>query len=96
VLDSCGSFGLAGPSRASSGALGPQLFESQTPEVAVDDHPHLETVLPEPRPVDLSDPHLAIPAGVGAILITDAEDEGRRVSGLWLEGPGLHQSPDRP
>ena len=46
--------------------------------------PHLETVVSEPRPVDLSDPDLAIPAGVGAVLITDVEADGGRVSGRWL------------
>jgi hypothetical protein len=51
----------------------------------VDDTPHLHTVLPEPRLVDLSDPDLAIPAGIGAVLITDTE--GGRVSGVWLAEP---------
>ena len=53
----------------------------------MDDTPHLKTVVPEPRPVDLSDPDLSIPARVGAVLITDADAEGGRVSGLWLEKP---------
>jgi hypothetical protein len=59
----------------------------------VDDTSHLKTVVPEPRPVDLSDPDLAIPAGVGAVLITDADAEGG-VSGLWLETPDWPQRVD--
>ena len=47
--------------------------------------PHLETVAPEPGPVDLSDPDLSIPAGVGAVLITELEGEARRAFGFWLE-----------
>ena len=53
----------------------------------MDDTPHLQTVVPEPRPVDLSDPDLAIPAGIGAVLITDTEGERGRVSGVWLAEP---------
>jgi hypothetical protein len=35
----------------------------------VNDTPQLRTVVPEPRPVDLSDPDFSIPAGIGAVLI---------------------------
>lgn len=65
----------------------PPLHFAETPEVVVEVNQYLETVVPEPRPVDLSDPDLSIPAGIGAVLITDAEAGGERVLGFWLEKP---------
>jgi hypothetical protein len=55
-------------------------------EVPVDDTPHLETVVPEARTVDLTDPHLSIPAGVTAVRITTADLPDGPVAGTWLEG----------
>jgi hypothetical protein len=54
-------------------------------EIPVDDTPHLETVVPEARTVDLTDPHLSIPAGVHAVRITTADMPDGAVSGSWLE-----------
>lgn len=50
------------------------------------DTPHLETVVPETRTVDLADPHLSIPAGIEAVWITAADLPDGPVTGTWLEG----------
>ena len=55
-------------------------------ELPVDDTPQLETVVPEERTVDLTDPHLSIPAGVTAVRITTADMSDGAVTGTWLDG----------
>ncbi|HEV2637178.1 MAG TPA: hypothetical protein VGX23_18640 [Actinocrinis sp.] len=63
-------------------------------EVPVDDAPRLETVVPEARTVDLTDPHLSIPAGVTAVRITTADMPDGAVTGTWLDGADLSGSFD--